>query len=51
MSDTTRRRLLEPGFVYRKASETDLAATFKRIRRQQKAQQQSATVTPIKRAK
>ena len=36
MSDPLRKRLLEKNFRYIKAGETDVAATFRRIRKQQK---------------
>jgi hypothetical protein len=50
VSETTRRRLLERTFKYVKASDTDVARTFARIRRQQKETEaaQPANVKPIR---
>lgn len=54
MSDPTRKRLLERTFKYTRASETDLEATFRRIRRQQKEAdsiKESANVKQLKTAR
>ena len=54
MTDPLRKRLLEKTFKYVRASDTDVARTFARIRRQQKEAQaaaaQAANVKPIKRS-
>ena len=53
MSEALRKGLLE-GRKYTKASETDVAATFRRIRREMKAAEavkQVATVRPIRAVK
>lgn len=59
MSDPLRKRLLErghdgkPTFVYVSHSETDVAATWARVRRQQAAEQEAAkaeNVRPLKKA-
>lgn len=52
MSDPLRKRLLNPGFRYYRAAETDVARTFKRIRREQREADEQAkaqNVSPIKR--
>jgi hypothetical protein len=58
MSNPLRKRLLEldhkgkPAFTYRRAAETNLAATFARIKREQKAAEAAKpaeNVTAIKR--
>lgn len=52
MSDPTRTRLLEPGFKYTRAAETNIARTFARIRREQKNEAaQAENVKPIRSAK
>jgi hypothetical protein len=51
MSEALKKRLLDRTFKYTKASETDVARTFARIRKQQKEAQakRPAKVEPIKR--
>jgi hypothetical protein len=59
MSDTTRRRLLErdqngkPAFRYVPAGQTDIAATFARVRKQQAAEAAppARNVAPLRRVK
>ena len=52
MSDPLRKRLLEKTFRYVKASDTDIARTFARIRREQKAaQEQAVNVKPLRAVK
>jgi hypothetical protein len=50
---TQRKGLMDPKFRYIPAAETNIAATFARIRRQMKkeAEQPPANVKPIRRAK
>jgi hypothetical protein len=43
---TLPRGLMDPAFKYRRAAETDVAATFARIRRQQKAEAEAANRQP-----
>ena len=42
MNDPLRKRLLDRTFKYTRASETDVAATFRRIKRQQKQEAEAA---------
>jgi hypothetical protein len=45
---TLPRGLLDPAFKYKRAAETDIAATFARVRRQLKAEAEAAAVTNVK---
>lgn len=47
MTEATRRRLLEPGFRYVRAAETDIRATLNRARAELAAKHQN-NVKPLK---
>lgn len=51
MSDPLRKRLLDKTFRYVKAGDTDVAATFRRIRKQLKEQAEQEAAKPAENVK